>query len=323
MSEVTDAERGLPPHGTSVQSSESPGRQPGRDTVRRLASPLWPPLILFVLCATAQVVRAAGWVHANFGAFSFLDELLYKRDAESILQGLPYFSFHYPPLYPLVLSAAFIFRTHWYLAMLLINAVVSSTVIFPVWAISRRFLTTRQSWLVAAVILLLPYGFAYPPVLWSENLFIPLLCLAVCLGFCADLDRPGAGYLYGLTVAALWATRSIAVVLVPVFAGLWFWRTHQREGRGIGLPHKRTMAGFAVWTRFLVGHCLDPRCRKLSVVPAPTSRSCPDSGPRSLVFRHRIDPVELRDRSSPPHRRTWNGRSTCAYPDPHVAKDEH
>jgi hypothetical protein len=156
--------------------TEIDGGRQNRQALDRLA-----PFILFGLYVVPQLLRALAWDHADFGPFSFLDELLYKRNAESIFRGLPYHSFHYPPLYPLVLSAAFWFPSSWYEAMLLINAVIASTVVFPIWWISRAFLTFRQSWMVLLIVILLPYGFAYPPILWSENLFIPLLCLAIYL----------------------------------------------------------------------------------------------------------------------------------------------
>jgi hypothetical protein len=182
------------------------------------------PVLPFVLLVALRLIRVTGWAEADYGPFSFMDELVYKLNAQSIFDGAQYYSFHYPPLYPLSLSPAFLFREYWYESMLFINAIVSSTVVFPAWWLARKFLTVRQSWLAVFVVALLPYGIAYPTMIWSENLFVPLLFLAVYVGFGTELGRARSSYLFGLAVAAMWATRYIALVLIPVFGALWLWR---------------------------------------------------------------------------------------------------
>jgi hypothetical protein len=234
MSDIARAGCRVSPERAKLTSPESAAERYPSPPSRSPAHVLLPPIALFGVYGVAQVIRTLGWIQADFGPFSFLDELLYRRDAESIFHGASYYSFHYPPLYPLLLSVAFFFRDHWYGAMLFINAIVSASVVFPVWWICRTFLTVRQSWFAVAIVLLLSYGFAFPPLLWSENLFIPLLCLAVYLGFCADPKRPGVHYSYGVTIASLWATRYIAVSLLPVFAASWLWRMHRTNRTRVG-----------------------------------------------------------------------------------------
>ncbi len=182
------------------------------------------PVLLFALYVVPQLGRAVGWTSGGFGPFCFQDELLYRLDAESIFRGLPYHSFHYPPLYPLLLAPAFLLGRHWYAGMLLLNAVAAASVVFPAWWIVRNYLPPREAFSAVALLLLLPWGLVYPPMVMSENLFAPLLCLAVYLVLFSRLDRFRSHFLFGLVVAALWATRYIAVVILPILAALWVWR---------------------------------------------------------------------------------------------------
>jgi 4-amino-4-deoxy-L-arabinose transferase-like glycosyltransferase len=199
--------------------------------LRRLRSPHLSPFVLFLLYALPESLRAIRWDRSRFGPFCFMDEFLYRFNAESIFHAASYHSFHYPPLYPALLSFAFLFGNHWYEGMLIVNAVLTSTIVFPAWWIARTFLSDRESWLAVGLLLLLPLGIAYPPMVMSENLFAPLFCLAVYLTVCVDLEHPLFSFLLGLSLAALWATRYIAVVILPLFLVFWFWRTIQRETR--------------------------------------------------------------------------------------------
>jgi hypothetical protein len=190
-----------------------------------------PALALFALCAGLQFIRAVIWEHAQYGPFCFLDEFLYRQNAEGLFHGASYPSFHYPPLYPLLLSLGFWWGDRWYEGMLFVNAVISATVVFPAWWTARTFVTVRESVLVVAILLALPLGFVYPVMIMSENLFAPLLFVAIYVGLCTKLGKPRNSYLFGLSLAALWATRYIAVVVLPMFVALWFWKTlRTRDG---------------------------------------------------------------------------------------------
>lgn len=216
--------------------------------LRKVRSLHLSPFVLFLLYAIPESLRAIRWDRSHFGPFCFMDEYLYRLNAESIFHAASYHSFHYPPLYPALLSIGFFFGDHWYEGMLLVNAVLTSTIVFPAWWIARTFLSDRESRLAVGLLLLLPLGIAYPPMVMSENLFAPLFCLAVYLAVCVDLERPLFSFLLGLNLAALWATRYIAVVILPLFLVFWFWRTVKREPGRLPSwdPFPALLAGFAV-----------------------------------------------------------------------------
>jgi len=74
------------------------------------------------------------------GPYIYGDELIYKENAESIFYGKYFFSSHYPPLYSLVISIAFFFN-NWYEGIQIINGILSSLLIIPIWMISRMFVS--------------------------------------------------------------------------------------------------------------------------------------------------------------------------------------
>jgi hypothetical protein len=60
-----------------------------RPARRRFARSISPPFALFVLFAIPELLRAWRWGLSEYGPFCFMDELLYRLNAESISGTLP------------------------------------------------------------------------------------------------------------------------------------------------------------------------------------------------------------------------------------------
>lgn len=168
------------------------------------------------------------WVANAEGPVVLGDEMIYKTTAESMFWGKGYlyhetFSYQYPPLYSLALVPAFLFGDDWYAWLLRINALISSSSVFPVWWIARRFLPRRESWLAVGLASLLPFHIAFPRVVMSENLFVPLALWAFAL-ILLDTSHPSIGQC--LLTGAVWAlaylTRFIFLPVLPVFLLMWW-----------------------------------------------------------------------------------------------------
>lgn len=86
-------------------------------------------------------------------------------------------SSHYPPLYPIILSPSYIFNevVTIFSAMRVINTVVSSLIIFPIFFLSKEFLDVKKSFFCSVLISLLPFNTAMTFWITNENLFIPLV----------------------------------------------------------------------------------------------------------------------------------------------------
>ena len=105
----------------------------------------------------------------------FNDEMLYMRMAANIVHGdffLPHALHVYPPLYSLLISPAMLISdiSFSYLLVKIINAFLSSLVVIPSYLIARWYLEERESFLVAALIGVLPFNFSFSPYVMSENL---------------------------------------------------------------------------------------------------------------------------------------------------------
>ena len=102
------------------------------------------------------------------------DEMVYKVNAHLMFKGLGGLNMHYPPVYSAMLMPSFLF-SNFFTVMKLINVAASSTVIFPIFWIARRWLDRNKCYLLCVLSLLLPSHWIYPQYISSENLLLPLI----------------------------------------------------------------------------------------------------------------------------------------------------
>ena len=138
----------------------------------------------------------------------------------------------YPPLYPIIISAAYVAEdmhvVYWF--MKLINAIISSLVIFPVFWLARELLPKKDAILTAIISVLLPSHVAISPYILSENLFYPLAMLACLFIYKSFTEKSkwwevGLGVILGLCLL----TRIIGAILVGVVVGLVAWKLLQKD----------------------------------------------------------------------------------------------
>ncbi len=243
---------------------------------RRLDSD-WVLLFLFYC---ALVVVKLLWIRGVDGPIVSGDEFLYKDLAQSIFSGLGYFVHNtgynvaylmYPPLYPLILTPAFLFGDDWYAWMLRINVLVSSCLIFPVWAIARSLLPRQESWASVLVAAIIPYNVVFPRLIMSENLFLPLFITAFYLTL---RDKDEGTLLPNLVTGAVWGlsylTRHIFLAVIPVLFILWWIKPKVLEEKHFSdLFHRSRffaavfiLLGFvlvyAPWVLYSLGNSVDP-----------------------------------------------------------------
>jgi hypothetical protein len=142
-------------------------------------------VVLAGLAAVSVALRAilAGEVH---GPFVFMDELGYARMAQSFAHTghLTLFGktgLAYSPLYPVVLSPFYALTSSAdtaYESAKILNAVLMSLAVFPVYGIARSVLNRLRAVGVAALSLAAPLMF-YTGLEMSESLAYPLTLLAI------------------------------------------------------------------------------------------------------------------------------------------------
>ena len=111
----------------------------------------------------------------------FTDEYIYMKMSQSFSQNfnfdvhsMPTLNYH--PLYPIILSIAFIFDNAIisYFLMKILNAIVSSLIIIPSYLLAREFVSRKKAFLCSIIISLMPMNLAFTPFIMAENMFYVL-----------------------------------------------------------------------------------------------------------------------------------------------------
>jgi len=164
----------------------------------------------------------------SFVAFSHplivMDETLYFLQAKEIWTNQTYilhgktFGAQYPPLYPLLLSPLTLIAdvNLRYMSGLVINAILSSLLIFPVFEIAKMYLNERRAFIVSAITVFAPVSLTYSFVWMSENLYFLLFAYSVLWILRKEEMKTG----FGIGLTAL--TKVIGVALIPFM--IWKFR---------------------------------------------------------------------------------------------------
>lgn len=216
-----------------------------RDTRRRLADEFMGIALVF---AALVVVKLLFVTKTAYGPVVFMDEAQYTNYARSLSQSLSYESTHYPLLYPLSISVAFLFGDRFHDVIMLLNVLYSSAMVVPSYLIARLALERRESLMCAAVLALVPFHLVLPRSVLSENLYFPLILLAAWMVLREPSSRPmlwdlGTGVLLG----ALYLTRYVSLAFIPVFVLVWWLRPSESEvGRRLVRPSATKLRRLAV-----------------------------------------------------------------------------
>lgn len=186
-------------------------------------------LILFVAIVTTKLAL----IPFISGPIIMLDESLYTLMMRSFWHTGSYFTdmiygMQYPPLYPMLMSPVAIFSDvlSGYKAVLVLNALVSSTVIYPAFWLAKEWLDDTDSLKVALLVGIMPATFIYTFTAMSENLFIPLFLASVYyIKKCLDEDSFKNNALAGLLISFTVLTKMIGMILVIVYVVVILWNT--------------------------------------------------------------------------------------------------
>lgn len=206
------------PAGDSIQSEAAlrVWRVPGSWTWWLLASTI-------ILTSAAKVALSSDAA----GPVLFSDELIFShfswqlRDLDyAPVPSIQFGATYVPPLYPLVLLPA-TFIPSWYAASLLVNAVVSSLVVIPVYLLGVRYVSRTTAVVVAMIAATYPAHWIYSSLLMSENLFL-VLFFVLLLAASEYFRSPSTVRLalVGVALGLAFLTRHIALAMLPVALGL-------------------------------------------------------------------------------------------------------
>lgn len=191
-----------------------------------MKNPWWIVLGLFSVCIGFKLY----WFFPTVGPVIFGDELLNRDFAERLFKLQPYnplllpSSSRYPFIYPLLLSPAF-WSKHWYEFMIFINIIISSTIVIPVYLISRQILS--GTWVILPVILtaILPYHAVYPGLIMAENLMMPFFIFAIYLSIFYEKRDALSPLLFGSFLALGFLTKYLFLPAAFVLSVVWLSRS--------------------------------------------------------------------------------------------------
>ena len=154
--------------------------------------------------------------------------------------------YHYYPIgYPAILSVANLFsgeKEIVYHIMLIINSILTSSILFPSFYILKRYIPGIQAFLGSILIAVLPTVMLYNFILMTENLFVPLVVFSVWV-LLESFERNSIVWdiFAGISIFYLYFTRdTTGVVFIVAFivAQVFFLLTSGPETRVRNLKNK-------------------------------------------------------------------------------------
>ena len=168
------------------------------------------------------------------GPSVFGDEYVYFKLARNFFEN-GYFMYHgevvskFPSLYPLIISIAYVFQDTnvVYYVVKVINAFLSSLIIFPAYYLLKDFLSSKKALIGTVLVGLLASNFTISNYVLSENLFYPLFLITITLVYFAfKTEKLKFFIISGLFLGLSYHTRVLATAIVPiVFLVFLFYRT--------------------------------------------------------------------------------------------------
>jgi len=121
----------------------------------------------------------------------------------------------YQPLYPILISITTFFKTETaFILVKLLNSFLSTSIIFPMYLLSREFMNKKESFLISLLSVFIPESFVYSYSIMSENLFYPLFLFSIYF-FYKSMKRRDKKFqiLSGVFVGLSILTRTLGFVL--------------------------------------------------------------------------------------------------------------
>jgi hypothetical protein len=159
------------------------------------------------------------------------DEIYYDSVAQNVLKGNLYAKFlpivgTVPPGYSILISIAYLFsndKSIIYHIMLAINALMTTSVIFPSYFILKKYCDRTITLLGSIVITTLPVFNLYTFTLMSENLFIPLFVFSIWFMLESySGNNKSWDFLVAFSAVYLYITRSNGLAMVAGFLLAFF-----------------------------------------------------------------------------------------------------
>jgi hypothetical protein len=151
---------------------------------------------------------------------------------------------HYPPFYPLLISPVFLFPEKDSIRLIsIINIILSSSALFPIFLLARKFFDLKISNLFVLICAFHPFHFVYPTYPSSENLYYPLFIWIIYFLY-SQPPKKNIRILWdiltGVLIGLSWITRYQTLPLIPAYLIAWWLKPIQTGDEGMELkPNKQ------------------------------------------------------------------------------------
>ncbi|MDD5254374.1 MAG: glycosyltransferase family 39 protein [Candidatus Nanoarchaeia archaeon] len=187
---------------------------------------------IFILSIIIKIILA--YFIKNPIAFS--DDYTYMQIARTFFYSgkiiiTPGINF-YPPLYPIVISIAYLFHNMnlVFFLMKVINSILSSLIIFPVYLLARDFLEEKQAIIVSLISLMIPSSFMFSNVIMAENLLYPLILFSIYFIYKSFTTRRIIyDILTGVFVALSCLTKNIGLGLLLIILVVFLYKLTKKH----------------------------------------------------------------------------------------------
>lgn len=200
----------------------------------------WKFLLLLFLCLVITKSLLASLVPAPS---MFSDEYEYAKIAQSIWDKGE-FKIHgkatgVPPIYPLSIAPAYIFDDMRvvYLAIKIINALISSLIILPAYFLAKELMNKRLALIATTLVGILPASFSNTTYIMAENLFLVLMLTAAYVLYKILTKTNGKRFALYLALAAItvltYFTKILGILLFPAIAIACFVKASGKQSKSL------------------------------------------------------------------------------------------
>ena len=256
-----------------------------KKTIYEVKHELLPVFAIFILAAVVK------WLTVTAGAFGPTgrgDEMTYYDMIDSFHRG--FFSVsqthHYPPLYALTLLPALTFGQYTYAIIKFINVLVSTSIVFPTYLISRSFMNQKRSLIPALIACLIPYHMVIPMRMVSENLYFPIFLWVNFMVLKKPVEESDSLFwdiLTGIWLGLLYLTRYISLMIIPMFMIAWWLKPFEASDRIFKPSWKKMLRllmigliAVVVFSPWIIGGLLEDVPVKLTLGFGITERTNPE-----------------------------------------------
>jgi hypothetical protein len=191
----------------------------------------------------------------SFTPTVFIDEGLYDTVAQYIIRGTYFNAANYgaafPPGYSIFISVAYLFsedKIIIYHIMLIINNIISASIIFPSYFILKKYISQLHALLGAILISVLPAVTLFSFLLMSETLFICLTVFSIWFLIEAfENDTILFDFLAAISVFYLYLTRETGIAfIVAAISALVFFVLSSEKGTRFKVVHDKAVLIFSL-----------------------------------------------------------------------------